>query len=388
MKIAICYESVVPARGGCEMYIADLVRRLVADRHEVHLYGCERDAAALPAAVVFHALMPVSGPRFLRPWRFGRACEYALRHESHDAVIGFVKTWRQDLILPQGGLHAASADHNLRKYRSPLVRGLARLGKWLSLASWSYALLERRQYCGREQPLIIASSRMVLRHFQHYYGIGPERIRVIPNAIDPKRFAQRDRLKLRGELRASLGIAPEEPVALFVGHNYRLKGLDPLLHAVAELPSGPFRLLICGSRRSGGWRRLAKRLGVERRVHFLGYRADVHSCFFASDFLVHPTFYDPCSLVVLESLACGLPVVTSRYNGAAELLHPPHDGLVIGDPHDHKRLAKCLEHWCHPATRAAGAEAARKTAAAWTFEHHYRALLDTLHEVAARNQAA
>ncbi len=388
MKVAICHESVVPARGGCEVYIADLIRRLVADRHEVHVYACERDAGALPAAVVFHALMPLSGPRFLRPWRFGRACSRALGDESHDVVIGFTKTWHQDVILPQGGLHAASADHNIRKYRHPLVRGLARLAKWSSPAAWSYALLERRQYRGRYQPLIVASSRMVRRHFHEYHGIGPERIRVIPNAVDPKRFHQPDRLKLRGELRDSLGIAPDEPAALFVGHNYRLKGLDPLLHAVAQLALPSFHLLVCGSRKTGFYRRRLRRLGVAARVHLLGYRPDVHACFFAADFLVHPTFYDPCSLVVPEALACGLPVITSRYNGAAELLHPPHDGLVIDDPHDHARLAECIRHWCDPAARAAGAEAARKTAGLWTFEHHYRALMDVLHDVARHKQAA
>ena len=49
---------------------------------------------------------------------------------------------------------------------------------------------------------------------------------------------------------------------------------------------------------------------------FLGHRADPKDAYFAADFLVHPTFYDPCSLVALEALACGLPVITTRYNGA------------------------------------------------------------------------
>ena len=47
---------------------------------------------------------------------------------------------------------------------------------------------------------------------------------------------------------------------------------------------------------------------------------EMRNAYFAADFLVHPTFYDPCSLVVLEALACGLPVITTRANGASELL--------------------------------------------------------------------
>ena len=73
MDLALCYESVVPSRGGAEMYIADLARRLARDGHSVHLYGCRRDATALPASIHFHRLAVPGGPRFLRPWRFAAA---------------------------------------------------------------------------------------------------------------------------------------------------------------------------------------------------------------------------------------------------------------------------------------------------------------------------
>src|SRR5437588_237202 len=104
MNIAFCYESVLPSRGGCETYIGDLARRLLADRHEVHLYACRWDARALPQ-VQIHAMPPLAGPRFLRPWRFGRRCLRALADQQHDVTVGFDKTWGQDVLYPQGGLH-------------------------------------------------------------------------------------------------------------------------------------------------------------------------------------------------------------------------------------------------------------------------------------------
>src|SRR5262245_40815961 len=161
MKIAFCYESVLPARGGCETYIADLARRLVADGHAVHLYACRWDAAALPAELHYHPVETPKGPRFLRPWRFGAACERALRHSAHNVTLGFDKTWGQDVLYPQGGLHAASAEHNCRKHRRPLVRSLARLVKTADLAHWSFSLLERRQYLAEPRPLIVVNSEMV-----------------------------------------------------------------------------------------------------------------------------------------------------------------------------------------------------------------------------------
>src|SRR5262249_28039425 len=138
--------------------------------------------------------------------------------------------------------------------------------------------------------------------------------------------------------------------------------------------------------------RLAQRLGVADRVVFAGYRADTRDCYFAADFLVHPTFYDPCSLVVLEALACGLPVITTRFNGASELLTSPADGaaegFVIGDPHDQARLAEAMTKLLQPGRRRAMAEAARRKAATWTFDRHYREMLSIFTEAAARKGLA
>src|SRR5262245_14585895 len=122
MNIAFCYESVLPSRGGCETYIADLARRPTDDRRDGHLYACRWAAAALPATLHYHPLAVPSGPRFLRPWRFGAACARALTGAVHDVSLGFDKTWGQDVLYPQGGLHAASAEHNLRKHSGSLRR--------------------------------------------------------------------------------------------------------------------------------------------------------------------------------------------------------------------------------------------------------------------------
>ena len=389
MDLALCYESVFPARGGAETYLADLARRLARDGHAVHLYACRWDAAALPASTHYHRLDVPGGPRFLRPWRFAAACGRALAAGLHDVSIGFDKTWGQDVLFPQGGLHAASAYHNLLKHPHRWQRLLAAAGKWTDPAAWSFARLERKQYLGPDRPLVVVNSRMVRRHFEEFYGVAPETVRVVHSAIDPGRFAADDRPRRRQAERDRWGASPDETVGLFVAMNYRLKGLAPLLRAVALVPRDrPFRLAVVGHRKFGRYRRLAARLGVADRVTFLGFRADPKDAYFASDFLVHPTFYDPCSLVVLEALACGLPVITTRYNGAAELLSPPADGLVLDDPHDAPATAAALTRMLDRGYRVAASQAARQAAGRWTFEHHYRALLDVFGEVRRTKRAA
>lgn len=388
MNIAFCYESVLPSRGGCETYITDLARRLDADGHVVHLYACRWDESALPQSTVYHRLDVPRGPRFLRPWRFGRACEEALRHGSHDVSIGFDKTWGQDVLYPQGGLHAASAAHNLDKYSSPWMRAAARALKAIDPASWSFTRLERKQYLASPRPLVVAISELTRRHFEAHLGYRPDDVRVVRAAVDAGRFPEHDRPRVRALARDRWGLRPDETVALFAAMNYRLKGLEPLLYAVARLPQAPFRLLVVGGPNTGRYERLARRLGVSERVCFAGYCGQMREAYFAADFLVHPTFYDPCSLVVLEALACGLPVVTSRSNGAGELLTPPREGYVVASPHNHDRLAWAMAQLLDPARRAACSQAARRAASAWTFEHHYRALLQALVEAAARRRAA
>lgn len=382
VEVALCYESVVPAKGGAETYLGDLARRLDRDGHGVRLVAARWDAATLPAATRFHRVTPAKGPRFLRPWRFAAACLDALETVPHDVSVGFDKTFGQDVLYPQGGLHAASREHNRRKAGSAAARTLARVGQWLDPAGRSFAALERRQYLGPDTPIIVANSEMVREHFAHYYGLGPERVRVVHSAIDPARFAAADRAVRRRAERESWGVPDGVPVGLFVAMNYRLKGLAPLVRAVAGLSAAPpFKIAVVGHPDYDSYQRLAVRLGAAERFLFLGFRAAPKDAYFGADFLVHPTFYDPCSLVALEALACGLPVVTSRHNGAKELLGGA--GVVVQDPHDSGELGRAIAAVLDPAARAKMGAAALVAAAGWTFETHYAALVAVFAEAAA-----
>jgi UDP-glucose:(heptosyl)LPS alpha-1,3-glucosyltransferase len=389
MDIALCYESVLPARGGCEHYISDLARRLARDGHAVHLYASRWDAASLPLTTHYHRLPALNGPRFLRPWKFAQACEDALSSQRHDVTMGFDKTWGQDVLYPQGGLHAASAAHNLLKHPPGLTRFFARALKAIDPASWSYRRLERKQYLSEKRPIIVVNSRMVQRHFEEFHDVPPADVHVLPSAIDPDRFAADDRPKRRVEERDRWDVSDGEPVGLFVAMNYRLKGLAQLIRSLTYVPkSMRYRIAVVGSPKFARYERLARRLKIADRILFLGFRADPRDAYFASDFLVHPTFYDPCSLVVLEALSCGLPVITTRYNGASELISPPKEGFTIDDPHDHRSLGEAIVRLLDPATRSACATAARQTARRLSFEQHYQQLLQLFRQVAARKQAA
>jgi UDP-glucose:(heptosyl)LPS alpha-1,3-glucosyltransferase len=384
MKIALCHESVCPRRGGCETYVARLARRLVAEGHEAHLYACEWDDEALPPGLSCHRIWLPPLPRAVRPWAFSAACAKRLARGGHDVSVGFDKAAGVDVYYPQGGLYAESALASLRKHPGAMARRALAALRWLDVAHLSFLALERRQLA-RPGALLVAISGLVRRQVERHFPAAAGRVRLLPIAPalegpGPDEGRRRERARRRW------GLAPDQVVALFAGMNYRLKGLAPLLGALARAPG--LALVVAGAPGPGGFLRLARRLGVADRTRFVGYCADMRDAYAAADFLAHPTFYDPCSNVVLEALACGLPVVTSRHNGASELLTPAGEpgacaeGYVIDDPHDVARLAECLRRLADAARREECARAARRASRAWTFEGHFRGLMAILGEAA------
>src|SRR5262249_35116436 len=168
---------------------------------------------------------------------------------------------------------------------------------------------------------------------------------------------------VRCAFRNRLGLEPNDVVGLFVGHNFALKGLKPLMLALgarraADRTGRSIHLLVCGSGEAGTFKRLAHRLGLQETVHFMGFYPDIRACYCSSDFFVQPTYYDPCSLVVLEALACGLPVITTAQNGASELMTHTREGYVVSSPHAEGELIAALNAMSQdPARRKMSAQA-------------------------------
>jgi UDP-glucose:(heptosyl)LPS alpha-1,3-glucosyltransferase len=206
--------------------------------------------------------------------------------------------------------------------------------------------VQRRQYLNHRVKKIIAISGMVKRDIIQHYGVPEGKIAVIFNCVDLDRFQPGNRELYRVAKRAEMGVDEKSIILLFAGNNYRLKGLEPLLHALISLkkwfPSQPFQLLIAGRGQRDRYSRIARRLGVSDCTLFLGPVPEMERYYAASDIYVHPTFYDSCSLTVLEALASGLPVITSRFNGAADAIISNEGGRVIRDPANVDELANSI----------------------------------------------
>ncbi len=390
MRIAINFRRIDPARGGAETYVVDLCQRLVDAGHGVTVFAEACRDGALPAGARF---VPVAAPgwtRWRRTWNFARNSERALKAAApeFDASVGFINTWHHDVLIPQGGVHEASLRANALRFPAGWRREAYVLGKRANPKAWIYRAIERRQYDPARASEVVAVSSMVRGHLERYQGVAPDRVHVIPNAIDAGRLAVADPPAARRDFRARHGLRPDDLVALFVGHNYGLKGLGPLLkamnHRLLRDPAArPIHLLACGGGKPGRFRALARELGLGDSVRFLGFQPDIRPAFHAADFFALPTYYDPCSLVVFEALACGLPVITTACNGAGEVIADGREGFVVSGPDAREPLADALDRMADDGSRRVMAALAGRLGREQSFDRHAARLLGVLEAVAA-----
>jgi UDP-glucose:(heptosyl)LPS alpha-1,3-glucosyltransferase len=117
-------------------------------------------------------------------------------------------------------------------------------------------------------------------------------------------------------------------------------------------------------------------------VHLIGFASSVAQCYHASDFCVLPSYYDPCSLVVFEALACGLPVITTAYNGAGELITAGKEGFVVSSPDAQDELIQALEAMTDDGSRTRMSASALELGRAQSFDRHVARLMELFEQVA------
>ena len=307
---------------------------------------------------------------------------------TYEEQFNFVKVnapekpaWRRALVLPQemarvldrgsyDFIHAQGASslkfdlntlHSvhaawmsiLRAEANPFtLRGLARR---LHPSDWATITIERMQAKNRHG-FFHACSRVVLQEALLFSHIPPERIKSIPWGVDLETF--QPNMRIRAQEREIWGLDDSTLVLLFVANAFARKGLDILLSAIAQLGQSQLHLMIVGRDNPQPYLSKTEQLGLKQQVHFLGHR-DVTSCYQAADVFVLPTTYEPWGLVIGEALACGLPVITSALAGAADLITPGKNGILLDDPRSVVELTQALQRVLVPETLRRMAKAAR-----------------------------
>jgi UDP-glucose:(heptosyl)LPS alpha-1,3-glucosyltransferase len=186
---------------------------------------------------------------------------------------------------------------------------------------------DRWMLSGGRYRKIVAISESVRQQLQQHYNVPDERIVTIPNGINLARFNPGN-VRSRDAVRQSFGVPNDVPLVLFVGSQYRLKGLEFAIRALLEMKTKAV-LLVIGADALAPFKRLAEQLGVSDRVIFAGARRDLPTIYPAADAFVLPTLYETFALVCLEAMASGLPVLAAPVGGIEDYLRDGENGLHI-----------------------------------------------------------
>lgn len=379
MRIGFQTDHFDPRRGGAEIYVRRLARHLVAAGHEPHIFTGD-DCAPEPGIRV-HLVRPY-GPEAVRD------AAAALRL---DLVVGTGRCLGMHVFQPHGGTYLGSRRQNLALTRARWARRLRTAANRVLPKYCAARALERRQYTQKDPlPRFVAISRMVARDMQTFYEVPEDRLHLIYHGVDTSRFSPRRAVTVREETRHAWGLAPGTVCFLLVAHNLRLKGLRELIEAAALLRHrhDDFRIVVVSKGRSRGYQHLAERLGCGRHLLFVGPLADVERAYAAADVYTHPAWYDPFGLVVLEAWASGLPVITTRFTGAGELMTEGREGFLIETPADTAALAAHMAELCEPRRRGIMGRRGRTLAERHTAEENFQALMGLFQLAAAESPAS
>jgi UDP-glucose:(heptosyl)LPS alpha-1,3-glucosyltransferase len=207
---------------------------------------------------------------------------------------------------------------------------------------------------------------------------GPlDAVSVIYNGIDLDCFSPERRARLRLASRNALSIRNDEFVLLLIGNDWRNKGLNCLLSAMAQVADFRLRALIAGRDNPAPFHDLITKLRLEGRIRFCAPRADVEQYYAAADAYVGPSLNDAFAQPPAEAMACGLPVITSRKNGGSEIITHGCDGLILEDPTDSRGLADMIRNLLDDASlRNRLGAAAAETARRFTWERNAAQMRD------------
>jgi D-inositol-3-phosphate glycosyltransferase len=327
--------------GGMNVYVRELGRALAARGASIDIFT-RRQAADVADVVEYAPGVRVihidAGPHrhvdkydildYLPDFACGIQRFRALTGASYDLIHShYWLSGRLGLLFAdRWGVPMVSTFHTLAQLKNRVAESAAEREQAVRYE------IERRTMAGSDR--IVALTDVDRQQMVRHYGVQAP-IVVVPGGVDLERFSPQP----QSAARAALGLRHDRKVLLFVGRIQRLKGLEVLLRAFAQLAEIDAELLIVGGRRGTNYesreitrlQHLASKLGVADRTRFVGAvpHEELPTYYSAADVSVMPSSYESFGLVAVESLACGTPVVATRVGGLTSIVSDGETGLLV-----------------------------------------------------------
>jgi UDP-glucose:(heptosyl)LPS alpha-1,3-glucosyltransferase len=353
MKVAILVRRYITT-GGAERYAVEVARRL-ARTHEVHIFAQQWDHE--PAGMTLHRVWrPFDKPAFANRWWFAWRTSRMAR--GFDVIYSHEKVIRFDVMNVHCGTFVGGLWGSARGEHKNACR------TWLKILTgpsiWGNWLLEKRHYRAAPGRFWVADSEIVKSEVQQDYPVPNDRFFIAHSGVDePEPDVGERRTLWRGKL----GFQDGEAVALFVGSEFRRKGLGALVEAMGLLKDRAPRLVIVGGEDPAPYQKRARELQISDRITWAGRVNNVKDYYALADIFVLPTLSDPSPLAPLEGMAHGCAAVVScgRYTGVAELVRNG-EAILLEDPKNPSEIARAIERLLDPVLRKQYADKGRELA--------------------------
>jgi UDP-glucose:(heptosyl)LPS alpha-1,3-glucosyltransferase len=364
MDIAFVFRG-CHRKGGVERSVWELARNLVP-RHTVSVYAHEIESEGLDEV----HLVPIEfrGPSTMKPWLFARAARHALTNTHHDHVIAFgVGDVKAD-VLWVNSVHRVWMRQSITVDGSSGLRRIPGL-RYLSPRHQLLLWMERQHFTRNHATAIVTVADAVSADLVRLYGIAGDVTTTIHNGYSPSEFSPQRRRALRQSARTQLGYRDDDVVALIAANELARKGFDVLLEAQALVANPHLHVLLVGrAPMTPATTQRLRQLGLADRVRYEGSQSDMGRVHAAADLFVLPTQYEAFALAIVEALASGLPVITTRTPGAEDRITDRQNGRLLDNPRSAEELSQLLGESMEPDVRArwAGNAAASVADLTWS----------------------
>jgi len=305
--------------GGAERFVSRALEALEDQNLELNVITRQWQGEIKPGWKV-HICDPWKLGRISRERGFANAARALWQREDFDLVQSHERIPGCDLFRAGDGVHRRWLEQRARILPNWKAKHLFkdRYHRYVMQA-------EQEMYAAPELKAVICNAEMVKREIIQQFGVPADKIRVIYNAIDSQKFYPVSE-EQRIELRRQYHIPERATCMIYVGSGFERKGLDAAIKAIA--PTDRHLLVVGKDKDEKRYRDLSQTLGCSNRVHFLGMQPNTLPFYQMADGLLLPTLYDPFPNVILEAMACGLPVITTPTCGGAEFITQGLNGFV------------------------------------------------------------
>ena len=366
MRIGLVARRFDPAGGGTERDLAITARLLAHAGYRVTIYA-EDVRASTNEWPVRRVGLPRLGRALGLLW-FARAAGAVARREGAELVLSFARIVDADILRSGGGAHSSYVRAAAR-WQS----GSERIAMRISPYHRVQMLVERRGFESPRFRRAIAVSNLVRDDLMQTFALAPAQTVTLYNGVELDRYFPESEASVRDEIRREFGVHDARPAVMFVGNGFARKGLRFLIEAWPAIGDGARLIVVGADRAAPSYERLARRLGLEDRVKFLGRRADVERLMRGADAFALPSLFEPFGNVALEAMASGVPALTTRLCGVAEVMPEALRGYIVNDPANRTELAARMNALIEAASSLKAT--VRAVAEQYTWERHAHELL-------------